>query len=57
MQQIKKLSKNLNAIQTTDTGDLVKETDYDTKIGEIDKRKSLIMIIVVTILLLRNLKS
>ena len=51
------MSKNLNAIQTTDTGDLVKETDYDTKIGEIDKRKSLIMIIVVTILLLRNLKS
>ena len=37
MQQIKKLSKNLNAIQTTDAGDLVKKTDYDTKIGEINK--------------------
>ena len=35
----------------------LKKTDYDTKIGEIDKRKSLIMIIVATILLQRNLKS
>ena len=28
----------LNAIKTTDTTDLVKKADYDTKIGEIEKK-------------------
>ena len=27
----------VNAIKTTDTSDLVKKTDYSTKIGEIEK--------------------
>ena len=30
--------KKVNAIQITDTGDLVNEADYKTKIGEIEKK-------------------
>ena len=30
--------KKVNAIQTTDTSDLVKKADYNTKIGEIEKK-------------------
>ena len=32
------LFKKVNPIQTTDTSILVKKTDYDTKIGEIEKK-------------------
>ena len=30
--------KNVNAVKTTDTSDLIKKTDYNTKIGEIEKK-------------------
>ena len=30
--------KKVDAIQTTDTSDFVKKADYDTKIGEIEKK-------------------
>ena len=33
-----KLVKNVNAIQTTDTSNLVKKTDYSTEINEIEKK-------------------
>ena len=33
-----KLIKTINAIQTTDTSDLVKKTVYNTKINEIDQK-------------------
>ena len=46
--------KKVHAIQTIDTSDLVKKTDYNTKINEIE-RKLLIMIIVTSLLLLKNL--
>ena len=46
--------KKVHAIQTIDTSDLVKKTDYNTKINEIE-RKFLIMIIVTSLLLLKNL--
>ena len=42
-----------NAIKTTDTSDLVKKADCDTKIGEIEK-KYLIMIM-INIFLFKNL--
>ena len=48
--------KKVNAIQITDTGDLVKKTGYSTKINDIEKTL-LIMIIVTSILLLNNLIS
>ena len=32
------LVKKVNAIQTTDTSNLVKKTEYNTKIGEIEKK-------------------
>ena len=32
------LVKKVNAIQTTDTGNLVKKSDYNTKIGKIEKK-------------------
>ena len=33
------LVKKVNAIQTNDTSNLVKKTDYDIKISEIEKKK------------------
>ena len=30
--------KKINAIQSTDTSNLVKKADYNTKIGEIEKK-------------------
>ena len=47
------LVKNIKAIQTTDTSNLVKKTDYNTKINETEK-KLLIMIMVISILLNKN---
>ena len=32
------LVKKVNGIQTTDTGNLVKKADYNTKIGEVEKK-------------------
>ena len=49
------LIKKLNAIQTTDTSDLVKKADYDFEKKLELKIKLLIMIIVIIILLLKNL--
>ena len=46
--------KKVNTIQTTDTSNLVKKTDYDTKISEIEK-KLLIIIIAKSKLLHKNL--
>ena len=51
-----KLVKNVNAIQTTDISNLVKKTVFDTKTIETEK-KILILIIVISILLRKNLKS
>ena len=48
------LLKKVNTIQTTDTSNLVKKTDYDTKISEIEK-KLLIIIIAKSKLLHKNL--
>ena len=47
------LVKKVNNVNTTDTSDLVKKTDYNTKINVI-KRKLLIMIMLI-IVLLKNL--
>ena len=33
------LVKDVNTIQSTDTNNLVKKNDYDTKIGEVEKKK------------------
>ena len=49
------LVKKLNAIQTTDTSDLVKKAGYDIEKKLKLKIKLLIMIIVIIILLLKNL--
>ena len=38
------LVKKVNTIQTTDTRNLVKKTDYDTKISEIEKKLLIIII-------------
>ena len=50
------LVKKLSAIQNIDTSNLVRKTDYNTQINEIQK-KMLIMIIVISILLHKNLIS
>ena len=42
--------KKVNALQTSDTCNLVKKTDYNTKINETEKNL-LIMIIILSILL------
>ena len=34
----KSLVKNVNNIKTTDTSDLVKKTDYNTKFNEIEQK-------------------
>ena len=34
------LVKDVNTIQSTDTNNLVKKNDYDTKIGEVEKKKN-----------------
>ena len=47
------LVKKVNAIQTTDTGNLVKKSDYNTKIEKIEKK----LLIMTCILLLNNLIS
>ena len=47
------LAKNVNAIQNTDTSNLVKEADHNTKIAEIEEKY--LIIIMANILLLRNL--
>ena len=47
------LVKKVNAIQTTDTGNLVKKSDYNTKIEKIEKK----FLIMTCILLLNNLIS
>ena len=49
MQRLKKV----NVIQTTDTSNLVKKTDYNSKINEI--KKKLLILIMINILLLKNL--
>ena len=41
----------------TAVGNLVKETDYNTKINEIEKKKILVMIIAITIFLHKYLTS
>ena len=46
----------VNAIKTTDASHLLKETDYDTEISEVEK-KLLIMTILIRILLHKNLTS
>ena len=38
MTEYDELVKKVNAIQTTDTSNLVKKTDYNTKISEIEKK-------------------
>ena len=38
MTESDKLVKKVNAIQTPDTSNLVKKTDYDTKISETGKK-------------------
>ena len=48
------LAKKTNAIQTTDTSNLNKKTDYDPKIKEI-KKKIMNMIIVISLLLHKDL--
>ena len=50
------VKRAIQAKQATNTSSLVKETDYNTKINEIE-RKLLIMIIVISILLQKNLIS
>ena len=56
MTEYKELVKKTNAIQTTDISNLIRKTDYDTKSSGIEK-KLLIMIMVITVLLHRNLIS
>ena len=52
------LVKKFNAIKTTDTSNLVKKPDYSTKINEIEKKKKiLIMVVVINILLQKILIS
>ena len=48
------LVKKVNTIQTANTSNLVKKIDYNTKINE-NEKKILIMIIVISILLHKNL--
>ena len=48
------LVKKFNTIQTANTSNLVKKIDYNTKINE-NEKKILIMIIVISILLHKNL--
>ena len=47
--------KKVNNINTTDTSDLVKILDYNTKINEIGSK--LLIMIMINILLLKNLIS
>ena len=47
--------KKVNNINTTDTSDLVKILDYNTKINEIESK--LLIMIMINILLLKNLIS
>ena len=47
--------KKVNNINTTDTSDLVKMLDYNTKINEIESK--LLIMIMINILLLKNLVS
>ena len=56
MMLLKRLNwlKKVNNVNTTDTSNLVVTADYDTKIGEVEK-KLLIMIILISMLLLKNL--
>ena len=49
------LFRKVNPIQTTDTSILVKKSNYDTKIGEIEKK--ILIMIILNILLLKNLIS
>ena len=48
-----KLNKKVNPIKTTNTIDLVQKSDYNTKIGEIEKK--CLTMIMVNILLQKNL--
>ena len=50
------LVKKVNAIQTAGSCDLVKK-DFDTKINEIEKKKKILIMIMVNVLLLKNLIS
>ena len=52
---VKKVSNIISNINTTDTSDLVKKVDNDTKIGEIEKKY--LITIIIHILLLKNLTS
>ena len=52
---VKKVSNIISSINTTDTSDLVKKVDNDTKIGEIEKKY--LITIIIHILLLKNLTS
>ena len=52
---VKKVSNIISNINTTDTSDLVKKVDNDTKIGEIEKKY--LITIIMHILLLKNLTS
>ena len=53
MTEYNKLVKKVNTIRITDTSNLVKKADYNTKINKM-KRKLLIMVM-LNILLLSNL--
>ena len=50
------LVKKVNAIQNAGSCDLVKK-DFDTKINEIEKKKKILIMIMVNVLLLKNLIS
>ena len=52
--EYKEIVKKINNISTTDTSNLVKKTDYNTRISEIEKQK-LLIIIMINILILKNL--
>ena len=54
MMLLKRLYMILNAIQTTDIINLVKETEYNRKFSKIEE-KLLILIIAISILLHKNL--
>ena len=45
--------KKVNVIQTTDTSNIVKKIDYNSKINEI--KKNVLIMIMINILLLKNL--
>ena len=47
--EYEKLVKRFNAFQTTDTSDLVKKVDYDTKLGRTGNKLLIIIIVIMVI--------